>query len=245
VRNTPELQSLLGDQIVASLLAAKEDQYEKALKEAFSALMATPKEALSESLTSLEARVRQTTDRNEEEELFLRLCSQYPGDVGCLVIFFVNLVKLKPGEALFLGPNLIHAYLSGDCVECMACSDNVIRAGLTPKYIDVATLCSLLKYKCAPGASMKFTPVKESQHTLLYDPPVRDFAVARTEVKGVAEMAPRDAASIALVESGRGMAVIDGEERPIQMGEVLFLNANQKMTLTSENEVLRVFQAFC
>ena len=48
---------------------------------------------------------------------------------------------------MFLGPNLIHAYLSGDCVECMACSDNVVRAGLTPKLIDVPTLCSMLEYR--------------------------------------------------------------------------------------------------
>ena len=74
---------------------------------------------------------------------------QYPGDVGCFVIYFVNHVKLEPGEAMFLGPNLIHAYLCGDCVECMACSDNVVRAGLTPKLIDVPTLCSMLEYRDA------------------------------------------------------------------------------------------------
>ena len=59
----------------------------------------------------------------------------------------MNHVRLEPGEAMFLGPNLIHAYLSGDCVECMACSDNVVRAGLTPKLIDVPTLCSMLEYR--------------------------------------------------------------------------------------------------
>jgi mannose-6-phosphate isomerase len=46
----------------------------------------------------------------------------------------LNYVLLKPGEALFLGPDEPHAYLSGDCMECMACSDNVVRAGLTPKF---------------------------------------------------------------------------------------------------------------
>uniref|UniRef100_A0A453HXT6 Uncharacterized protein n=1 Tax=Aegilops tauschii subsp. strangulata TaxID=200361 RepID=A0A453HXT6_AEGTS len=83
----------------------------------------------------------------EKEQLVLSLEQQYPGDVGVLSAFFFNYVKLRPGEALYIGANEPHAYLSGECVECMATSDNVIRAGLTPKYKDVQTLCSMLTYK--------------------------------------------------------------------------------------------------
>lgn len=83
----------------------------------------------------------------EKEQLVLSLEQQYPGDVGVLSAFFFNYVKLNPGEALYIGANEPHAYLSGECVECMATSDNVIRAGLTPKYKDVQTLCSMLTYK--------------------------------------------------------------------------------------------------
>jgi mannose-6-phosphate isomerase class I len=83
----------------------------------------------------------------EKELLVLRLENQYPSDIGVIAAFFLNHVKLKPGEALFLGANEPHAYLSGECVECMATSDNVVRAGLTPKFIDVPTLCSMLTYK--------------------------------------------------------------------------------------------------
>ena len=46
-------------------------------------------------------------------ELLLRLNSQFPGDVGCFCIYFLNHIVLKPGEAMFLGPNLPHAYLAG------------------------------------------------------------------------------------------------------------------------------------
>ena len=88
--------------------------------------------------------VRQLTDK---EQLVLRLEKQYPADVGVIAAFFLNHVKLNPGEALFLGANEPHAYLSGECVECMATSDNVVRAGLTPKHRDVQTLCSMLTYK--------------------------------------------------------------------------------------------------
>lgn len=82
-----------------------------------------------------------------KEQVVLRLESQYPNDVGVIAAFFLNYVKLKCGEALYVGPNEPHAYLSGECVECMATSDNVIRAGLTPKHRDVRTLLSMLKYR--------------------------------------------------------------------------------------------------
>jgi mannose-6-phosphate isomerase class I len=88
--------------------------------------------------------VRQLTDK---ELLVLRLEKQYPGDVGVISAFFFNYVKLNPGEALYLGANEPHAYIFGECVECMATSDNVVRAGLTPKHRDVQTLCSMLTYK--------------------------------------------------------------------------------------------------
>lgn len=85
----------------------------------------------------------------EKEELALQLEQQYPNDIGVISSFFFNFVKLIPGEALHIGANEPHAYISGECVECMATSDNVVRAGLTPKYKDVQTLCSMLAYKQA------------------------------------------------------------------------------------------------
>lgn len=83
----------------------------------------------------------------EKEELVLRLEKQYPGDIGVIAAFLFNYVKLNPGEALYLGANEPHAYIHGECIECMATSDNVVRAGLTPKNRDVQTLCSMLTYK--------------------------------------------------------------------------------------------------
>lgn len=77
----------------------------------------------------------------------LNLEKQYPNDVGVLAALLLNHVKLEPGDGLYIGANEPHAYLYGECIECMAASDNVVRAGLTPKYMDVKTLCSMLTYK--------------------------------------------------------------------------------------------------
>lgn len=133
-------------------------------------------------------------NRADVDNLVLRLNSQYPGgDIGVLAPFLLNHFTLKPGEATFLGPNEPHAYLSGgiiimisfinyylDCVECMACSDNTIRAGLTPKYKDVKTLVANLTYRMT--APPYFQSKSLAPGIIEYSPPVSEFAVHKIEV---------------------------------------------------------------
>ncbi|HEX7096880.1 MAG TPA: mannose-6-phosphate isomerase, class I [Acidimicrobiales bacterium] len=66
-----------------------------------------------------------------------RLASLYPNDPGVVVAEMLNRVRLAPGDAVFLAPGAVHAYLGGLAVEVMATSDNVLRAGLTSKLVDV------------------------------------------------------------------------------------------------------------
>jgi mannose-6-phosphate isomerase len=71
------------------------------------------------------------------DELAATLADNYPGDPGVIVASFLNRVRLAPGDAAFLAPGSVHAYLRGLAVEVMATSDNVLRAGLTSKLVDV------------------------------------------------------------------------------------------------------------
>jgi len=75
-----------------------------------------------------------------------RLYMEYPGDIGILSPLFLNIVSLRPDEALYVGSGELHAYLEGSGLELMANSDNVIRGGLTPKHIDVAELINILNF---------------------------------------------------------------------------------------------------
>ena len=84
------------------------------------------------------------------EKLFLLLNSKYHGDCGTLFAFLLNVFTLKPGQAIFVGPNIPHAYLNGQGVECMANSDNVIRAGLTSKYVNRQILLDTLNFSSMP-----------------------------------------------------------------------------------------------
>lgn len=71
---------------------------------------------------------------------------QYPGDIGVLSPILLNLVRLAPGQALFLSAGRLHAYLEGVGIELMANSDNVLRGGLTLKHMDVDELLAILKF---------------------------------------------------------------------------------------------------
>lgn len=86
---------------------------------------------------------------NENETVFLMLATKFEKrDPGILLSLLLNVIHLRKDEALFIPPNEPHAYLSGDLIEIMACSDNVIRAGLTPKHVDVEELCATVS--CIP-----------------------------------------------------------------------------------------------
>jgi mannose-6-phosphate isomerase len=100
------------------------------------------------------------SDRIYLDSLFLRLAEQYPNDVGCFSIYLLNVIQLAQGEAIYLSANIPHAYLFGDGVECMACSDNVVRAGLTPKFKDVAVLCDMLDYSMKSSQDNKLTSTR-------------------------------------------------------------------------------------
>ncbi|OAD59000.1 Mannose-6-phosphate isomerase [Eufriesea mexicana] len=175
----PELRTIIGENKVLKFITTDEASSTETLKTCFHSLMTCDPELVAlqlkkllDRLSNLDESLRQTLHAS----LMERLHSDYPGDVGCFGIYFFNFITLQPGEAIYLGPNEPHAYLSG---ECMACSDNVVRAGLTPKLKDVPTLVEILSYTCDPISAKKFQPSREDECTEIFRPPVIDFAVAK------------------------------------------------------------------
>ncbi|KAI8362583.1 mannose-6-phosphate isomerase, partial [Mortierella sp. GBAus27b] len=136
-----ELRDLVGEDSVTEF--RRDSDGHRALKTLYGAVMTAEATQVKHQLDLLIARLNaQGTVYAPQsiEELVLRIHSQFPGDVGVFSLFFLNYIVLQPGQAIFLAANEPHAYLSGDCVECMAASDNVVRAGLTPKFKDVQVL---------------------------------------------------------------------------------------------------------
>jgi len=240
--SVPELAALLGP-VAPALASASPSDYRGQLMAAFQALMEAGEEDVAKHLAELHSRLSSSSD--PMALLLKRLYSQYPGDRGCFVIYFLNVLRLSPGESMFLGPNVPHAYLQGDCVECMANSDNVVRAGLTPKLIDTPTLVAMLDYTCSPADSRKFpgSPHPSQPGCVQFHPPVPDFAVASHRVEGDYQLPPRSSASILLVTEGRGGREGGG---PLAPGTVLFLPAGEELKVTAEaSDPLVAYQAYC
>ncbi|XP_068927251.1 mannose-6-phosphate isomerase isoform X2 [Petaurus breviceps papuanus] len=121
LHKVPELRLLIGTEAVKHLEQSVGQDLQaasSALRACFTRMMKSEKKDFEEQLNVLVKRISQEaaegkdmTDSNGE--LLLKLHGQYPGDVGCFVIYFLNLVILEPGDAIFLKANEPHAYLSG------------------------------------------------------------------------------------------------------------------------------------
>ncbi|TGO41627.1 hypothetical protein BHYA_0019g00580 [Botrytis hyacinthi] len=248
-----------------------EAKNKKALQKVFTALMNAKKEDVWNASKELVASAEEEGDNfaggggpsNEGKELadlVIRLNKQFPGDIGLFVQFFLNYVKLEVGEAMFLKADDIHAYLSGDIIECMAASDNVVRAGFTPKFKDVDTLTSMLTYSYAPISEQKMEPVDYPYATLnatayssgssatLYDPPIAEFSVVKTDLKKKGAKATFEqisGPSIFICTTGNGKISVGPKVEEIKPGYVYFVGATAEVILEAEDEEFTTFKAFC
>lgn len=108
-----------------------------------------------------------------------RLAALYPNDPGIAVALLMNVVRLEPGQALFLSAGRIHAYLEGAGVELMASSDNVLRSGLTSKNVDVDELLRIVDFSTEDAVPLSPRDF-DGRHD--YVVPVDDFALSSYDV---------------------------------------------------------------
>ncbi|KAF0646983.1 mannose-6-phosphate isomerase, class I [Streptomyces fradiae] len=108
---------------------------------------------------------------------YAALAHHFPGDPGVLAALLLNHVLLQPGEALYLGAGVPHAYLTGLGVEIMANSDNVLRCGLTPKHIDVPELLRVVRFEAGDPGVLR--PEASPAGEEVYETPVDEFRLSR------------------------------------------------------------------
>ena len=153
-----------------------------------------------------------------------QLVDRYPEDPGVLVTLLLNHVVLAAGEAMYIDAGIIHAYTSGFGLEVMASSDNVLRAGLTPKHVDIPELLSIANFRPTPPPLWGADRLPSSDSTVLR-PPVEEFelvvATPRGEVHDLCHIGPQ----IALCLDGHISVRAGGEETGLQRGEALFVSA--------------------
>jgi mannose-6-phosphate isomerase len=120
----------------------------------------------------------------------VRMSADHPHDIGLVCSLLMNHRVIEPGQALFMGAGGVHAYIKGVGIELMANSDNVIRAGLTPKHIDVPELVRVLD----PAVEVPVLTARQvAPGVEVFDTPVPEFRLSRlTLADGAALTVPGD-----------------------------------------------------
>ena len=171
-------------------------------------------------------------DHDGHEALLVnQLAAKYPGDASVVVTLLLNRVLLQPGEAIFLGPGNLHAYLHGFGVEIMGASDNVVRGGLTVKHIDVEELLAVLRYDELADPVVRAAQVEPDRWR--YPTPGQPFELWRYDV----------ATRLTHTSSGDELLLCtDGASGPLRQGKTAYLAPGESLTLEGPSTVFRVAQ---
>ncbi len=172
------------------------------------------------------------------------IARHHPGDVGIVVSLLLNRFTLQPGEAMFLGTGVIHAHLAGLCLEAMATSDNVMRAGLTRKALDPEGLIQCLEAGLSRVARVE--PGYPSFSTEVYSPAVDEFALAVTQVS------PADPDGVSLITAahtivmciGGAVQVLNagGEKQSLSRGDAVYTSDEDgDLTLVGTGEIAQIY----
>ncbi|MEU9088460.1 mannose-6-phosphate isomerase, class I [Streptomyces sp. NPDC048357] len=170
---------------------------------------------------------------------YATLAHHFPGDPGVIAAMLLNHVRLQPGEAMFLGAGVPHAYIDGLGVELLANSDNVLRAGLTPKHVDVPELLRIARFE--PGDPNVLRPEGDGGEEV-YESPIDEFRLSRFLLApgGVSRVLSQDAPQILLCTAGSVTAgSVTAGELPLAPGESVFVPAGEKVELSGSGTVFR------
>ncbi|KAL6710750.1 hypothetical protein ACN47E_007807 [Coniothyrium glycines] len=225
----------------------------------------TLKHVVKQMLSASEDTVRETNDALQKlpredfgnysyiPDMIPRLAEQYDkADNGILVaLVTMNYLQLKEGDSLYIPADGIHAYLSGDIIECMARSNNVLNTGFCPRADrdSVDMFISVLTFtphdtKEAMLPSQSFDGSKNGK-TKLYAPPLSEFSMLATTLRdGEADTIRRlGGPSIMIATEGEGILRADGKEHKISEGYIFFIAQGTEFELKATKQI-KAFTAF-
>ncbi|MGW1069480.1 mannose-6-phosphate isomerase, class I [Streptomyces aureus] len=163
------------------------------------------------------------------------LAHHYPGDPGVIAAMLLNHVRLQPGEALFLGAGIPHAYLDGLGVEIMANSDNVLRCGLTPKHVDVPELLRVVRFEAADPGVLR--PEASPDGEEVYATPIDEFRLSRYVVAEDADPLDLTRATPQILLCTSGAVRADGID--LTPGTSVFVPAGEKAEVSGSGTIFR------
>ncbi|EHK9004213.1 mannose-6-phosphate isomerase, class I [Vibrio vulnificus] len=214
------------------------------LKAFFTGLLSLQGDDKLQSLAALLEYVKLHQKQDLEDDLcglVLELAQSYPSDIGLFAPFMLNVLTLKPGQAMYLDARTPHAYLKGAGLEIMANSDNVLRAGLTPKHIDVDELAKCTLFEEKPVESLLCQPETDGYYHH-YPVSVPDFNFDCFMQADDTEVQLRSAEILFAIDCDATLSHKSGEKITITKGESVFIPAYaQEYTLSSKGRVARAY----
>ncbi|WP_406727260.1 mannose-6-phosphate isomerase, class I [Streptomyces sp. GD-15H] len=174
-RRTAELLDALGVDSLkpyVDLLRARPE--DAALREVLTAILTADRDEMARTVTEAAAACERL---GGDHAPYADIAHHYPGDPGVIAAMLLNHVRLQPGEALYLGAGVPHAYLNGLGVEIMANSDNVLRCGLTPKHVDVPELLRIVRFEPRDPGVLRPEAAPDGEE--LYETPTDEFRLSR------------------------------------------------------------------
>ncbi|MEU3146746.1 MULTISPECIES: mannose-6-phosphate isomerase, class I [unclassified Streptomyces] len=203
-----------------------------ALREVLTAVLTADRDAMARTVTEAAA----ACDRlGGDHAPYAAIAHHYPGDPGVIAAMLLNHVRLQPGEALYLGAGVPHAYLNGLGVEIMANSDNVLRCGLTPKHVDVPELLRIVRFEAGDPGVLRPEAAPDGEE--LYDTPIDEFRLSRYVLPagGATHDLTRATPQVLLCTAGS----VRAGEHELSPGTSVFVPAGEKVEVSGTGTLFR------
>ncbi|MGL9722237.1 mannose-6-phosphate isomerase [Sodalis sp. (in: enterobacteria)] len=221
---------------IAAFLAHPDEQH---LAQLFGDLLTMTGEQKSLALDILTAALDH--QHGEPWDTMRMIAEVYPDDSGLFSPLLLNVITLQPGQAMFLFAQTPHAYLKGVALEVMANSDNVLRAGLTPKYIDVPELMANVQFVAKPEDTLLTVP-EQHDGALVFPIPVDDFAFSLHALTPAPRTLAQDSAAVLFCVDGQATMDGSGRQCTLQPGESVFIAAKDSpITVSGSGRLARVY----
>jgi phosphomannomutase len=228
--STPEMVALVGDALVRNLREARDASAQAAaVKDIYRAVVESSPEDRSRHMTAFHQRLKAgSTELSWERAHLEKMFATYgAADVGIPTTLLMNWVQVPPGSAVYMGPNELHAYLEGDIIECMAASDNVVRAGLTPKFQDKEELLAMVNTTPGETVIIEPDPIQGSSIASLYRTPAPEFQVIAVQGENTyPETFPASTATFVLCTSGSLTVETSGGAKTLREGNIVLIPAH-------------------
>jgi mannose-6-phosphate isomerase len=156
-------------------------------------------------------------------------------DRGIFSIYLFNLLRLEPGQGIFQGARMPHAYLEGQNIELMANSDNVLRAGLTTKYMDIPELLANTDFVETYPLILNGILDKDWCN---YPCPVKDFGVASLQLKAGSGFEKLIESPSMLIQLRGGGSWKSNRVFTSDGFDSFFIDAGEKITFTATEDSL-------